>query len=71
MINKTQMVLKHLQEFKTLTAMDALRHFGTMRLSAIIFNLKKEHNIETQMIDVPTRFGTSRVAQYIYKGAIK
>ena len=70
-MNKHIAVLNHLIEHKTLTPLEALQKYGTMRLGAIIFNLRKDHNIETEMIDVPTRFGTSRVAKYIYKGAIK
>lgn len=71
MINKTQLVLNHLKASKTITSWEAIQKFGATRLSAIIFNLRANHNIETNMIDVPTRFGTTRVAQYIYKGAIK
>lgn len=71
MVNKTQLVLEYLKSNKTITSLEAIYKFGATRLSAIIFNLRANHNIETQMIDVPTRFGTSRVAQYIYKGAIK
>lgn len=70
-MNKHIAVLNHLIEHKTLTPLEALQKYGTMRLGAIIFDLRKDHNIETQMIDVSTRFGTSRVAQYVYKGAIK
>ena len=42
-----------------------------MRLGAVIFELRKEHKIDTNLIDVPTRFGNSTVAQYVYKGAIR
>lgn len=70
-INKTQAVLKLLKKYRKLTPLEALRECGTMRLGAIIFNLRKDYKIDTNMIDVPTRFGTSRVAQYVYKGAIK
>lgn len=71
MVNKTQLVLEYLKSNKTITSLEAIYKFGATRLSVIIFNLRVNHNIETKMIDVPTRFGTSRVAQYIYKGAIK
>ena len=71
MINKTQLVLEHLKINKNITSWEAIQRYGATRLSAIIFNLRANHNIETNMIDVPTRFGTTRVAQYIYKGAIK
>ena len=71
MVNKTQMVLNHLKANKTITSLEAIYKFGATRLSAIIFNLRANYNIETEMIDVPTRFGTSRVAKYIYKGKIQ
>lgn len=71
MINKHIAVLEHLKKYKKITPLEALKEYGSMRLGAIIFDLRKDHNIETNMIDVPTRFGTSRVAQYVYKGAIK
>lgn len=67
-ISKTQMVLKHLQKYKNITPLEALREYGSMRLGAIIFELRKHYNIVTKMIDVPTRFGTSRVAQYQFIG---
>lgn len=70
-MTKTQAILKHLQKYKNITPKEAYYEYGSMRLGAIIFNLRKDYRIETVMIDVPTRFGNSRVAQYIYKGAIK
>ena len=67
-LNKTKSILEHLKKYKSITPLEALKEYGSMRLGAIIFELRKEHNIETKMIDVPTRFGTSRVAQYVYLG---
>ena len=70
-MTKKEMVLKHLQEHKKITPLEALREYGSMRLGAIIFDLRKEnHRIKTNMITVPTRFGNSTVAEYIYEGAI-
>lgn len=70
-MTKTQAVLNHLKANKNITSWEAIQKFGATRLSAIIFNLRANYNIETQMIEVPTRFGDTRVAKYIYKGAIK
>ena len=70
-MTKTQAILKHLQKYKNITPKEAYYEYGSMRLGAIIFNLRKDYRIDTKIIDVPTRFGNARVAQYIYKGAIK
>ena len=54
-MTKKEMVLKHLQEHKKITPLEALREYGSMRLGAIIFDLRKEnHRIKTNMITVPT-----------------
>ena len=40
------MVLNHLQQGKTITPLEALRNYGSFRLGALIYNLKREgHNI--------------------------
>ena len=48
-MTKKEMVLKHLQEHKKITPLEALREYGSMRLGAIIFDLRKEnHRIYTK-----------------------
>ena len=42
MQNKTRAVLAHLLSGRTLTPIEAFDRFRTMRLGAIIFNLRKE-----------------------------
>ena len=69
-MTKKDKVLKHLQKFKKITPLEALREYGTMRLGAIIFDLRKDYKIKTNMITVPTRFGNSTVAEYVYEGVI-
>ncbi len=68
-MTKQEKVLEHLKKFKTITPKEAYFEYGSMRLGAIIFNLRKEHNIRTQRIDVAGKFGNSVVAQYVYEGA--
>lgn len=68
-MTKQEKVLAHLQKFKTITPKEAYFEYGAMRLGAIIFNLRKEHKIRTQRIDVAGKFGNSVVAQYVYEGA--
>ena len=70
-MTKKQAILNHLKKFKKITPLEALKEYGSMRLGAIIFELRKNHKIDTMLIDVPTRFGNSTVAQYVYKGIKK
>ncbi len=69
-MTKKQMVLEHLKKFKTITPKEAYFEYGSMRLGAIIFELRKSYKIRTNLIDVPTRFGNSTVAQYVFEGEI-
>lgn len=69
-MTKKQAVLEHLKRYKKITPLEALREYGSMRLGAIIFDLRKNYKIKTNMIDVPTRFGNSTVAQYEFEGEI-
>lgn len=49
--NKTNLVLIHLQEKKSITSWEAIQLYHATRLSAIIFNLRQRgHNITTQMV---------------------
>lgn len=48
-----------------LTPGEALSELGVMRLSAVIYDLKAEgHAITSELVEVPTRKGTARVARY-------
>jgi hypothetical protein len=58
------MVLNHLKS-QPLTPLVALKKYGTMRLAAIVFNLRDEgHNIKTDIVNVGTKSNTKYVAQY-------
>ena len=47
-MSQNQQILKYLQSGKKLSALDALKKFGCMRLGARIHNLKEEgHSIDT------------------------
>lgn len=70
-MTKKDKVLKHLQKYKTITPKEAYFEYGSMRLGAIIFDLRKDYKIRTNRITVPTRFGNSTVAQYVYEGIKK
>ena len=69
-MTKTKAVLKHLEEFGSITSWEAIKEYGATRLSAIIFNLRHKYdmNIENEWIEFTDRYGNkSRYAKYIYK----
>ena len=53
-MTKEMMILKHLKKFKKITPLEALKNYGSMRLGAVIFKLRKDYNIITNIIDVNT-----------------
>lgn len=56
------MIRRHLLEGKSITQLEALRLFGCLRLSAIIFDLREENlDIVTEIIQVSPR---KRCAKY-------
>lgn len=65
-MNKRKAVLQWLQTGASISSIEAIENFGATRLSAIIFDLKRQgHNIETVMCDGRDRFGnTMRFARY-------
>lgn len=65
-MNKHKAVLAWLQTHAGISSMEAIQNFGAIRLSAIIFNLRKRgYNIETVMVEGKDRFGHSmRYARY-------
>lgn len=65
-------ILDYLKKYKTLTSLEAIKIFGETRLSARIYDFKKEGYIfETKDIRVPTRDGWTYVAQYKLIGETK
>ena len=69
-MTKKELVLEHLKKYSSITPKEAYFEYGSMRLGAVIFELRKNHKIRTNMIDVAGKYGNSTVAQYIYEGAI-
>lgn len=66
--NQRAEVLRYLQTFGSITSWEAIREFGATRLSAIIFDLRKQgHNIISEDVTTKNRFGnTVTYAKYIY-----
>lgn len=62
-------VRKHLETYGHITSMEAFERYGATRLSAIIYNLKKEGmNITTEQTKGTTRYGRAvTFATYVYK----
>lgn len=57
-MTQTQAVLEWLQTHASISSMEAIKNFGTTRLSAIIFNLRKAgYDIETVTCEGTDRFG--------------
>lgn len=70
-ISKETRVLNYLKRYNNITPLEALKECGTMRLSAIIYNLRRKGwSITSERIDVPTRFGTACVSKYVFNGRI-
>jgi hypothetical protein len=63
-MNVQTQVLSHLKK-ESLTPLVALRKYGTLRLAAIVFNLRDEgHNIKTDIVNVGTKRNAKYVASY-------
>lgn len=61
-ITKKKMVLDHLKKYGSITSLEAIENYGATRLSAIIFNLRKQgYNIDTVDIKSVDRYGNSVV----------
>ena len=62
-MTQKELVLRHLQDFGSITSMDAFNDYGITRLSAVIFDLREMgHKIKTNnetrknRYDVPTTY---------------
>ena len=64
-MTQKEKVATHLKSGKSLTPIQALTKFGTLRLAAIIFNLKAEGlKIKTEILNVGTKKKPKNVAKY-------
>ena len=63
--SQKSLVLNHLKNDNGITPMEALKLFGAIRLSAIIFDIKKDgYDIDTEII----KNGGKHYANYKLKG---
>ncbi len=65
--HKTRL-LEYLEEFGSITTLEAIRDLGNTRLAARISDLRSEgYDITSQPLKVPTRWGTqTTVTKYTY-----
>ena len=63
---QTERIVEYMEEFDSITPLEAMRDLGCYRLSARIYDLKKDGaDIKKEMIQVRNRFGEfTTVAQY-------
>ena len=69
-ITQNELILEYLDQFGSITPLEAMRDLGVMRLSARIADLKADgYSIVTDMVAVPNRYGRkSHVARYRLEG---
>jgi hypothetical protein len=62
-------ILAHLQAKGYITSWQAIREYGITRLSAVIFDLRRDgHNIESQTVCKKNRYGDKiHYAKYVLK----
>lgn len=62
-------LLKYLKTFKNITSLEAINMFGETRLSARIYDLKKQgYRFKTETVRVMSRDGWTYVARYTLEG---
>lgn len=62
-------ILKYLKTFKNITSLEAINMFGETRLSARIYDLKKQgYRFKTETVKVMSRDGWTYVARYTLEG---
>jgi hypothetical protein len=66
--SQSDAVLWHLKKYGSITSYEAIREYGATRLSAIIFNHRKNgYNIDSVPLQKKTRFGkTTTISKYVY-----
>lgn len=73
-MNKTKAIMLHLQEKGSITSWEAIKEYGSTRLSAIIFNLRHRYklNIINEDVTFTDRYGSkSYFTIYILKNDVK
>ena len=66
--SQSDAILWHLKTYGSITSYEAIKEYGATRLSAIIFNHRKEgYDIDSLPLTKKTRFGrNTTIAKYTY-----
>lgn len=57
-MTQKEMVLQYIQDFGSITSLDAFREFGITRLADVVYKLKNDgHDITTTMETSKNRYG--------------
>lgn len=68
---KSKKVLEHLIKYGSINSWEAIEKYGATRLSAIIYNLRKKHMIDSiDEIFTDKYEDTSTFTKYVYRGEI-
>ena len=68
-MTQNEKVLRHLKEIGSITSWEAIREYGITRLSAKIYDLRKQgYDIDSERVTAKNRFGEScTFAKYFLK----
>ena len=68
-LTQKQVILRHLQDFKTITTWEAYQEYGITRLPSRIHELRKIYNISDETINFTNRYGNpGRYKKYKLEG---
>ena len=69
-MTQNELVLEYLEQFGSITALEAMRDLGVMRLASRISELRSDgYSITSEMETVENRFGDkTRIARYRLEG---
>lgn len=68
-VKQTDRVLAYMQDFGSITQLDALRDLGVMRLASRISDLRKMgYPIHSETESVDTRYGKTSIKRYSLRG---
>jgi len=57
-LNQKEKVIRHLNNYGSITPLDALKDYSIMRLAAVVFNLKEDgYDIQSEMVSGINKFG--------------
>lgn len=65
-MTQSERILRHLEDYGSITQMDAIRDYGIMRLASRVNDLRREgHPIVTEVVEGRNRYGEkTRWARY-------